>query len=99
MASAGFANPLSFADFAILQDIGVFRRDCRYREGRIENSEGQVTAAALDTPEGRRGLLTVCTGRQLSGGTLLHGSVFLVPRCFYAPLRRFPHPAPPPFTV
>ncbi len=87
LASAGFANPLSFADFAILQDIGVFRRDCRYREGRIENSEGQVTAAALDTPEGRRGLLAVCTGRQLSGGTLLHGSFFLGPRGFYAALR------------
>ena len=90
LASAGFANPLSFADFAILQDIGVFRRDCRYREGRIENSEGQVTAAALDTPEGRRGLLAVCTGRQLSGGTLLHGSFFLGPRGFYAALRDLP---------
>src|SRR5260221_10169 len=90
LAGAGFANPISFADFAILQDIGVFRRDCRYREGRIENSEGQVTAAALDTPEGRRGLLAVCTGRQLSGGTLLHGSFFLGPRGFYGALRGLP---------
>jgi acyl-CoA hydrolase len=90
LASAGFASPMSFADFEMLQDIGVFRRDCRYREGRIENSEGQVTAAALDTPEGRRSLLALCTGRQLSGGTLLHGSFFLGPRGFYAALRDLP---------
>jgi acyl-CoA hydrolase len=90
LASAGFASPMSFADFEMLQDIGVFRRDCRYREGRIENSEGQVTAAALDTPEGRHSLLALCTGRQLSGGTLLHGSFFLGPRGFYAALRDLP---------
>jgi acyl-CoA hydrolase len=90
LAGAGFAGPLSLADFAMLQDIGVFRRDCRYREGRIENSEGQATAAALDTPEGRRGLLALCTGRQLCGGTLLHGAFFLGPRGFYAALRDLP---------
>jgi acyl-CoA hydrolase len=90
LASAGFASPISFADFAMLQDVGVFRRDCRYREGRIENSEGQVTAAILDTPEGRRGLLALCTGRQLCGGTLLHGAFFLGPRGFYAALRDLP---------
>ena len=90
LASAGFASPLSFADFAMLQDIGVFRRDCRYREGCIENSEGQVTAATLDTPEGRRHLLALCTGRQLCGGTLLHGAFFLGPRGFYAALRDLP---------
>src|SRR5580704_7594242 len=43
LADAGFANPISFADFAILQDIGVFRRDCRYRNGHIENADGQLT--------------------------------------------------------
>jgi acyl-CoA hydrolase len=90
LAGAGFASPLSFADFAMLQDIGVFRRDCRYREGCIENSEGQVTAATLDTPEGRRHLLALCTGRQLCGGTLLHGAFFLGPRGFYAALRDLP---------
>src|SRR5258708_20241709 len=86
LANAVFASPISFADFAILQDIGVFRRDCRYREGRIENSEGQVTAAALDTPESRRGLLALCTGRQLCGGTLLHDSFFFCPPPLYTPL-------------
>ncbi len=45
--TAGFASPLSAADFAVLQDIGVFRRDCRYINGRIENSEGQIAAATL----------------------------------------------------
>jgi len=90
LAGAGFANPISFADFAILQDIGVFRRDCRYRNGHIENADGQLTAATLDTPAGRRGLLALCTGRQLCGGTLLHGSFFLGPRGFYAALRDLP---------
>jgi len=90
LAGAGFANPISFADFAILQDIGVFRRDCRYRNGHIENAEGQLTAATLDTPAGRRDLLALCTGRQLCGGTLLHGSFFLGPRGFYAALRDLP---------
>ena len=32
LAIAGFESPLSAADFAVLQDIGVFRRDCRYRK-------------------------------------------------------------------
>ena len=90
LAGAGFANPISFADFAILQDIGVFRRDCRYRNGHIENADGQLTAATLDTPAGRRDLLALCTGRQLCGGTLLHGSFFLGPRGFYAALRDLP---------
>jgi len=90
LADAGFASPISFADFAMLQDIGVFRRDCRYLEGRIENSEGQVTPATLGTPAGRRDLLALCTGRQLCGGTLLHGAFFLGPRGFYAALRDLP---------
>ena len=90
LAGAGIASPLNAADFAMLQDIGVFRGDCRYREGRIENSEGQATAATLDTPAGRRGLLALCTGRQLRGGTLLHGAFFLGPRGFYAALRDLP---------
>jgi acyl-CoA hydrolase len=90
LAGGGFASPLSCPDFAILQDIGVFRRDCRYSQGRIENSERQVAAAVLDTPEGRRGLLALCTGRELRGGTLLHGAFFLGPRGFYAALRDLP---------
>jgi acyl-CoA hydrolase len=90
LARGGFASPLSAADFAVLQDIGVFRRDCSYGRGRIENSEAQSAAATLDTPDGRRDLLALCTGRQLSGGTLLHGAFFLGPRGFYAALRDLP---------
>jgi acyl-CoA hydrolase len=90
LANAGFASPLGAADFAVLQDIGVFRRDCRYIDGRIENSEGQSAAATLNTADGRRDLLTLCAGRQLSGGTLLHGAFFLGPRGFYAALRDLP---------
>jgi acyl-CoA hydrolase len=90
LANGGFASPLSAADFAVLQDIGVFRRDCRYNNGRIENSEGQIAAATLNTAAGRSELMELCTGRQLCGGTLLHGAFFLGPRGFYAALRDLP---------
>ena len=90
LANAGFVSPLSAADFAVLQDIGVIRGDCRYSDGRIENSEGQFAPAMLNTPAGRRELLALCTGRQLRGGTLLHGAFFLGPRGFYAALRDLP---------
>jgi acyl-CoA hydrolase len=90
LANAGFASPLGAADFALLQDIGVFRRDCRYIDGRIENSDGQTAAATLNTADGRRDLLALCAGRRLSGGILLHGCFFLGPRGFYAALRDLP---------
>src|ERR1700722_12004530 len=90
LANAGFVSPLSAADFAVLQDIGVIRNDCRYSNGRIENSEGLFAPAMLNTPAGRRDLLTLCAGRQLRGGALLHGSFFVGPRGFYAALRDLP---------
>jgi acyl-CoA hydrolase len=90
LANGGFASPLSAADYAVLQDIGVFRRDCRYSNGHIENSEGQTAAATLNTAAGRRELMALCAGRQLRGGTLLHGAFFLGPRGFYAALRDLP---------
>jgi acyl-CoA hydrolase len=90
LANGGFASPLSALDFAILQDIGVFRSDCSYSIGRIQNSEGQIAAAMLNTADGRRNLLALCAGRQLCGGTLLHGAFILGPRGFYAALRDMP---------
>jgi acyl-CoA hydrolase len=90
LANGGFVSPLNAPDFAVLQDIGVFRGDCRYRNGSIQNSDGQIAAATLNTAAARRDLLTLCTGRQLCGGTLLHGAFFLGPRGFYAALRDMP---------
>jgi acyl-CoA hydrolase len=90
LAEAGFAGPLSAAEFVLLQNVGVFRHDCRYAEGRIENAEGQSAAAVFNTAAARRELLELCTGRQLSGGVLLHGGFFLGPRGFYAALRDLP---------
>lgn len=90
LAGEDFADPLSAPEFALLQSAGVFRRDCRYIRGRIENSEGQSAAASLGTPEARRELLAACTARQLTDGTLLHGAFFLGPRAFYAALRNLP---------
>jgi acyl-CoA hydrolase len=90
LGEAGFASPLTADDFVLLQNIGVFRRECRYSEGRIENSDGQSAAASFNTAAARRELLDLCTGRQLSGGILLHGGFFLGPRGFYAALRDLP---------
>jgi len=90
LAGAGFASPLTAADFEVLQRIGVFRSDCRFAGGRIENAEGQGAAATLETAADRRELLALCTGRQLTGGILLHGAFFLGPRGFYAALRDLP---------
>jgi acyl-CoA hydrolase len=90
LAGAGFASPLTAADFEVLQNIGVFRSDCRFAGGRIENGEGQGAAATLETAADRRELLGLCTGRQLTGGILLHGAFFLGPRGFYAALRELP---------
>jgi acyl-CoA hydrolase len=90
LGEAGFASPLTADDFALLQNVGVFRRECRYSGGRIENSDGQSAAAIFNTASARRELLDLCTGRQLSGGILLHGGFFLGPRGFYAALRDLP---------
>jgi acyl-CoA hydrolase len=90
LATSEFATLLSSNDFARLQHCGVFRRDCRYRDGRIENSDGMSAAARFDTPQARGELLEWATARQLSGGALLHGAFFLGPRGFYAALRDLP---------
>jgi len=90
LADAGFGSPLDAGEFSVLQNFGVFRRECRYAEGFIENSEGLCAAALLDSPSARRELLALCTGRQLTGGVLLHGGFFLGPRGFYAALRDLP---------
>jgi acyl-CoA hydrolase len=90
LAAAGFGSPLDAAEFAQLQGLGVFQRDCRYADGRIENSEGSSAAARLDSPAARAELLALCAGRQLAGGILLHGGFFLGPRGFYAALRNLP---------
>jgi acyl-CoA hydrolase len=90
LSGAGFGSPLSAAEFATLQGLGVFRQECRWTKGHIENSEGLRAAARLDTPGARRELLANFTGRQLIGGVVLHGGFFLGPRGFYAALRDLP---------
>ena len=90
LADAGFGSPLDEREFVLLQRFGVFRQECRYAEGFIENSEGLCAAALHDTTAARRQLLALCTGRQLTQGILLHGAFFLGPRGFYAALRDLP---------
>jgi acyl-CoA hydrolase len=87
LGSAGFGSPLDAEEFALLQGLGVFRKNCRYSPGRIENSEGVSAVASLDSKAARDQLLALCTGRRLTGGILLHGGFFLGPRGFYAALR------------
>lgn len=90
LAAESFSDPLNAAEFRRLQALGVFRRECRYQSGRIENTEGQSAAASLGSADARRELLACCTGRRLISGTLLHGTFFLGPRGFYAALRDLP---------
>jgi len=90
LAAAGFGSPLDSGEFALLQELGVFRSDCRHGEAGIENPDGLVTPAHLDSKAARALLLAHCTGSQLCGGTLLHGGFFLGPRGFYAALRDLP---------
>jgi hypothetical protein len=90
LARERFADPLTEAEFELLRGLGVFRGDCRYARGRIVNADGQDAPASFATPQARRDLLALCTGRQLTGGTLLHGAFFLGPRGFYAALRDMP---------
>jgi acyl-CoA hydrolase len=90
LAGCDFSTPLTALEFERLQNCGVFRRGCRYRDGRIENSEGLSTAARFDSPRARSDLLAWSTARHLDGGVLLHGGFFLGPRGFYAALRDLP---------
>jgi acyl-CoA hydrolase len=90
LGAAGFGSPLDAEEFVQLMGCGVFRRDCRYSNGRVENAEGASAAARLDSAAARGELLAHCTARRLSGGTLLHGAFLLGPRGFYAALRDLP---------
>jgi acyl-CoA hydrolase len=90
LPGAGFGSPLEEAEFATLRSLGVFRQDCRWAGGGIENSEGLRAAGRLDTAGARRELLGNFTGRQLIGGVVMHGGFFLGPRGFYAALRDLP---------
>jgi len=48
--ASGFASPPTADDFALLQNIGVFRHDCRYADGRIENGGAKALPADFPIP-------------------------------------------------
>ena len=75
MAAAGFADRSSTLNLPCCKRRRV-SPGLPLRNGRIENSEGQSAAASFDTAAARRELLALCTGRQLTGGILLHGCFF-----------------------
>jgi hypothetical protein len=87
LSAAGFGSPLDAAEFAMLRSVGVFRQECRWVDGAVENADCSRAAARIDSATARRELLAQFTGRQLIGGTVLHGGFFLGPRGFYAALR------------
>ena len=89
LAASGFAS-LDEAQFDLLQGAGVFRGECRYQGGALENGEGLKVAARLDSAAARVALLKHCAAKTLNGGVLLHGGFFLGPRGFYAALRDMP---------
>ena len=84
------SGPLDEAQFRSLQDAGLFRRDCRYLDGQVINSDGERCDARFDDAKVRDALLRRYTARQLSGGVLAHGGFLLGPRGFYAALRDMP---------
>jgi acyl-CoA hydrolase len=87
LSAAGFGSPLTAAEFATLRSFGVFRQECRWVDGSVENADGLRAAARIDSAAARCELLAQFAGRQLLGGTVLHGGFFLGPRGFYAALR------------
>jgi acyl-CoA hydrolase len=90
LAESGLDKTLSRSEFEVLQTCGVFRSDCRYRDGVIENSDGDGAPALLSDAAARRELAQHCLGRFLTNGVLLHAGFFLGPRAFYAALRDMP---------
>ena len=90
LGAAGFGSPLDADEFAVLQAHGVFRQDCRYANGQIETSEGVSAAARLDSATARAQLLTLCTGRRMTGGSLLPGGFCVGSPGFYAAFRELP---------
>ncbi|HUY84422.1 MAG TPA: acetyl-CoA hydrolase/transferase C-terminal domain-containing protein, partial [Steroidobacteraceae bacterium] len=90
LGPAGFASPLSPADFAILQRLGVWRDECRYADGRITGPDGVAIDARLDEPRCVERLAAHCAGKRLRNGALSHAAFFLGSRGFYAALRDMP---------
>ena len=86
----GFGSPLERPTSRYCRGSVCFAGTAAIANGRIENSEGMRAAARLDSKACRDELLVLCAGRQLTGGTLLHGAFFLGPRGFYAALRDLP---------
>jgi len=82
----GVGPVLSESEFEALQEFGVFKRDCRYEDGRIRAPDGRWLDARLDTDTARRGLAASCLGRELRNGHVLHAGFFVGPAAFYSRL-------------
>jgi acyl-CoA hydrolase len=90
LLAAGVGPHLTAAEFAELQDCGVFRQDAEFRDGRIRTPPAEWIDADLSDEKVRAKLGTECLGRELQNGQVLHAGFFLGPRGFYAALRDLP---------
>jgi acyl-CoA hydrolase len=86
----GVGPQLSQQQFAELHRFGVFRSDCRWRDGAIESPDGELISANLADEGARSRLAASCIGRELQRGALAHAGFFVGPRGFYASLRDLP---------
>ncbi len=92
LIAAGLPLLIDAGEFARLQAVGVFHRDCVHDGQRIRTPHGDWVRADLSDAKTRSTIAAECIGRHLRNGVLLHGGFFLGPRGFYGALREMPEP-------
>jgi acyl-CoA hydrolase len=90
LPGAGAGPLLDEAGFDELRRHGVFRRETRWRDGKIVDGEGRASRPDLADPAVRAALAQGALGRELKEGIVAHAGFFLGPRGFYAALRELP---------
>jgi len=90
LIAVGLPLLIDSGEFARLQTVGVFARDCVHDGHRIRTPGGDWVRADLSDTKTRAAIAAQCIGRHLKNGVLLHGGFFLGPRGFYGALREMP---------
>jgi hypothetical protein len=90
LLQAGVGPHLTQAEFAELQNFGVFRDDVEYANGRVRAPDARWIEANIGDAACRARIAADCLGRELLNGQVLHAGFFLGPRGFYAALRELP---------
>ncbi|SHE63871.1 Acetyl-CoA hydrolase/transferase C-terminal domain-containing protein [Microbulbifer donghaiensis] len=79
--------PLTPADTALLQKLGIVDASYSWRGHKLLNPEGEEEECDLHSEHGRRRLLGNCLNKTLLGGIWLHGGFYLGPAAMYRELR------------